>query len=551
MKALYFLSIGETELLKHISQIFNVRDNLALMPLSPNELTNAPSLLDREFTRLSAPRVQTSRDVTLQNDICNADSLHWHGSEDPDNPYNWPLKKKWMVTAIAILATFTTLLNGTIITVAHESINEEFGVSDEKFPNSYWPVTSWALGGAICSLVVLPLMEDFGIRSGFLLTYGVFICFVVPQAVARNFATLVASRFFAGGCVSILANTSASVIGNIWEDERGRTIPMALYVTAYLTGSSMGPVIGGVVFHSLGWRWISYMQLIWYGSLAPIYFFFFVETRGPVVLQRRTKDQLKKHTEHCTLEKRQQKPFFEKLGDSIRRPIYMLLTEPVVFVFTIWSAFMVGTVYLFTQSVEQVFAGLYGWTASQAGYVQSAVVIGECIGWIGALISAKLYFASAPRNQEVPDSPIPEARLYMSLVGSFVGVTGGMFVYGWTSYTFIPWIAPAVGLAMVGFGTNVVVIAIADYVVDAYSKYAGSAVAAIVLGENVFAAFLPLAAQSMYTNLGFQWGSTLLGFLSLVLSFAPVVIILYGRRIRARSPFMKEATVDRAKNDSV
>lgn len=522
------------------------------MPVPPNELTIVPSRrLDRELSRLSTPRVQTNRDVTAPEEFPNDKGLEWYGLEDPDNPYNWPLKKKWTITAIAILATFTTLLNGTIITVAHEAINEEFNVSDEKFPNSYWPVTSWALGGAIFSLVVLPLMEDFGIRSGFLTTYGVFICFVVPQAVAQNFATLIVSRFFAGGCVSVLANTSASVIGNIWEGERGRTIPMALYVTAFLTGSSMGPVIGAVIFQSLGWRWISYVQLIWYGCFAPIYWFFFDETRGPVVLQRRTKKQSRTETESRVQGRQQEKPLLAKLTDSIRRPIYMLTTEPVVFVFTIWSAFMVGTVYLFTQSVEQVFGGLYGWTASQAGYVQAAVVIGECLGWAGALISAKLYFASASRNQEVPGTPIPEARLYMSLVGSFVGVTGGMFVYGWTSYPYISWVVPSVGLVMVGFGTNVVVIAIADYVVDAYSKYAGSAVAAIVLGENIFAAFLPLAAQSMYTNLGFQWGSTVLGFLSLVLSFAPVVIVLYGRRIRARSPFMKEATVERTMNVSV
>jgi MFS family permease len=514
------------------------------MLVPAEELTTVPTQLDRELSWLSTPRVQTNRDVTSK-DVSNPQHLDWHGSDDADNPYNWPLKKKWTITAIAVLATFTTLLNGTIITVAHDAINEEFGVSDANFPNSYWPVTSWALGGAIFSLAVLPLMEDFGIRSGFLTTYGVFICFVVPQAVARNFATLIISRFFAGGCVSVLANTSASVIGNIWEGERGRTIPMALYVTAYLTGSSMGPVIGGVIFQSLNWRWISYLQLIWYGCLAPIYCFFFDESRGSVVLQRRAKKKLKLEKDSRFLTPSHETPLYQKLINSIRRPIYMLTTEPVVFVFTVWSAFMVGTVYLFTQSVEQVFAGLYGWTASQAGYVQVAVVIGECIGWVGALISAKFYFASASRNQEVPGSPIPEARLYMSLIGSFVGVTGGMFVYGWTSYPFLPWIAPAIGLVMVGFGTNVVVIAIADYVVDAYSKYAASAVAAIVLGENIFAAFLPLAAQSMYKNLGFQWGSTVLGFLSLVLSFAPVVIVIYGRRIRGRSPFMKEAIIER------
>lgn len=517
------------------------------MPVPGDDIAIVSNRLDREISHISTPRVQTNRDVTSFDDVSKDRCLNWRNSDDPGNPYNWTSKKKWITTSIAVLATFTTLLNGTIITVAHEAINEEFGISDVNFPNSYWPVTSWALGGAIFSLVVLPLMEDFGVRSGFLTTYGVFVCFVVPQGVARNFATLIISRFVAGGCVSVLANTSASVIGNIWEGERGRTIPMALYVTAYLTGSSMGPVIGGVIFQSLNWRWISYIQLIWYGCLAPIYCCFFDESRGSVILRKRKKKAVRMGKESQTVLQTVSQPLrttlFQKLTKSVRRPIYMLLTEPVVFVFTLWSAFMVGTVYLFTQSVEQVFAELYGWTASQAGYVQVAVVIGECIGFLGALISAKFYFASASRNQEAPGSPIPEARLYMSLIGSFVGVTGGMFVYGWTSYASLPWVAPAIGLVMVGFGTNVVVIAIADYVVDAYSKYAGSAVAAIVLGENIFAAFLPLAAQSMYKILGFQWASAVLGFLSLFLSFAPVVIVMYGRRIRARSPFMKEAIV--------
>lgn len=90
----------------------------------------------------------------------------------------------------------------------------------------------------------------------------------------------------------------------------------------------------------------------------------------------------------------------------------------------------------------------------------------------------------------------------------------------------------------------VVMQAIMMYITDAYAKYAGSASAAVCFGENVFAAFLPLAAMSMYTNLGFQWASSLLGFLALALSFAPVVIVLKGADIRRRSPFMSEAVYE-------
>lgn len=482
------------------------------------------------------------------------DVIDWDGLNDPENPYNWSQARKWTVTAVALLATFTTLMNGTMITVAHEAINHEFHVSDMHFPNSYWPVTSWALGGAAFSLIILPLMEDYGVRSAFLGTYVVFLCFIIPQALAHNFATLIISRFFSGGCVSVLANTAAGLIGNIWVGERGRTIPMSLFVTAFLTGSSMGPVIGGVIYQFLSWRWISYMQLIWYAALFPVYCVLLQESRGAVILQRRVRALQKagKMTITRTASRSRHQPtLLQKLGQSTKRPLKMLFTEPVLFVFTLWSSFMVGTVYLFTQSTEQVFNGLYGWTPSQAGYVQAAVVLGECIGWTGVFASARLYFASASRNKEIPGTPMPEARLYMSVLGGFIGVSGGMFIYAWTAYPTIPWIAPALGLVLVGCGIDIVVLGIADYVVDAYAKYAGSAVAAIVLGENLFAAFLPLAAQPMYANLGFNWASTLLAFLALMLSFAPVCIIIWGRQIRARSPFMKEAVAEKMVNVSV
>jgi hypothetical protein len=205
-----------------------------------------------------------------------------------------------------------------------------------------------------------------------------------------------------------------------------------------------------------------------------------------------------------------------------------------------WSAFAFGLVYLFTQSVEQVFAGLYGWSAYSTGYVQFAIVIGEFLGFIACLFQHRLFFRSAARNKEFPGTPIPEGRLYMSVFASFFGMTGGMFVYAWTSYPELPWIVPTIGLAMVGFGVQMVITAASDYVCDAYaaSGFAGSAISAVAAMENVTAGLLPLATKALYSNLGFQWASTLIAFLALMLSFAPVLFLWKGRQFRARSPFM-------------
>lgn len=83
----------------------------------------------------------------------------------------------------------------------------------------------------------------------------------------------------------------------------------------------------------------------------------------------------------------------------------------------------------------------------------------------------------------------------------------------------------------------VVVQAVTTYITDAYAGQASSAIAAVSLGENLFAAFLPLATQRMYRDLGFHWASSVLALLAFVLSFAPVALLMKGHRVRAKSEF--------------
>lgn len=287
---------------------------------------------------------------------------------------------------------------------------------------------------------------------------------------------------------------------------------------------------------------IFYIQLILYGALFPFFIIFVKETRGNVILRRRAKN-LRRSTgrQIFTQAELDAPPLVRGLVKSATRPLQLLVTEPVLFASTLWSAFSFGTVFLFTQSVYIVYSELYGWEEYSTSYVQAAVVIGEFLGWLLTLYGTRIYLKSAERNEECPGKPIPEARLYVSIFGSLVGTVGGMFVYAWTSYPDMPWIAPTIGLAMVGFGIQTVVSAVADYITDAYatSHYAASAVSAVAFGENMTAAFLPLATNKIYAELGFQWASSLLGFLAILLSAAPVVFVWKGRWFREKSPFMQ------------
>src|ERR1700760_4806617 len=113
----------------------------------------------------------------------NAPQILEHTSEsDPENPFNWPIAKKWRTTLIACYVTFIVGFNATALTAVTSKTNAAFNISDDAFPNSVWPVTAWNTGGALAPMIVLPIMEDYGTRPGYLLTYVVFFIFVIPQA---------------------------------------------------------------------------------------------------------------------------------------------------------------------------------------------------------------------------------------------------------------------------------------------------------------------------------------------------------------------------------
>ncbi|PYH97624.1 putative MFS multidrug transporter [Aspergillus ellipticus CBS 707.79] len=488
------------------------------------------------------PIAMSELESTKQQEIIESWSpyiaVDWSEPDDPRDPFNWPLWKKWWATGLGLLASFICSMNGTIISVAHQAIGEEFRISDATFPNSYWLTTSWGLGAALCPLFLFPIMEDFGVRPVLLSTYFVFICLLIPVGFAHNYATLIVVRFFSGGCVPLMSDAVAGIVSNVFRGDRARSIPISLYVTVYLASTSIGPVVGASILQFLPWRWIAYLEAIWTAALFPVLAVGLPESRGEAILQN--SEKCLRPESHNKIDRTH---LHQVVIKSMSRPLSMLCTDLVVFVAALWAAFSLGTIYVFTQSVEQVYKALYGWDVVQAGYVQVAIVIGEILGCALCISTNRWYYDSAKRNTEVPSTPIPETRLYPSIIGGFFGVTGGMLVYGWTSYSSVHWIAPTVGLTMVGFGTTAVIIGNASYLIDAYSRYAASALGAVGLVENVSIAFLPLATPAMYTDLGFHWASSCLAFVSLALVATPFAVLRWGAVVRFRSPFMGEAII--------
>ena len=160
---------------------------------------------------------------------------------------------------------------------------------------------------------------------------------------------------------------------------------------------------------------------------------------------------------------------------------------------------------------------------SSSGLVQISLFVGETFGFFACLPQNGYYQRSAVRKVET-GIPIPEARLPLIIPASMVGLGGGR-----ASIPTVHWILPTVGLAFVGFAIMVIVTTVGWYITDAYTIFGGSAIAAVAIGGIGFAAWLPLSTRSVYTNLGFQWANSLLGFIALALALAPIILIFKGQ----------------------
>jgi hypothetical protein len=55
------------------------------------------------------------------------------------------------------------------------------------------------------------------------------------------------------------------------------------------------------------------------------------------------------------------------------------------------------------------------------------------------------------------------------------------------------------------------------YLVDAFTIYAASAMAANTIVRSIFGGILPLSGLKMYEALGYGWGNSLLGFVALAM----------------------------------
>lgn len=157
-----------------------------------------------------------------------------------------------LVLVAAILASFVSFLDSSVVNVALPAIRRDLGGG---LAAQQWVVDAYLLSLGSLILVAGSLSDLYGRKK--ILTAGLvgFLIASLGCAVAPNVGFLIAARFVQGVAGAMLVPSSlALIMSNFRGDAEGRAIGTW---TAW-TGISgvFGPVLGGVLVDAASWRWV-------------------------------------------------------------------------------------------------------------------------------------------------------------------------------------------------------------------------------------------------------------------------------------------------------
>ncbi|KAG5982593.1 hypothetical protein E4U55_001699 [Claviceps digitariae] len=215
-------------------------------------------------------------------------------SDDPNDPLNWPLWKRDLITFTLCLAAILATALGAILASNTLVISAWYTARLPKIAG----LTGYYLLGAGCAAIFfVPSGRIWGKRHLFLLGIIIVILssiwggaagnfdqrkdpkfsYLQSDAQRQNYRSLIAARFFQGVGTAPFESLLNAAVGDLYcVHQRG--IRMAFTNLAVFGGAFFTPVVVGKITHTIGWQWSFYLVAIFSAAVFPAVFLFCPET---------------------------------------------------------------------------------------------------------------------------------------------------------------------------------------------------------------------------------------------------------------------------------
>ncbi|KAK4241964.1 hypothetical protein C8A03DRAFT_11810 [Achaetomium macrosporum] len=497
-------------------------------------------------------------------------------SDDPNDPLNWPLWKRDLITFIlSMTAIFATCL-GPILAANTLTLTFDFTIPFTKVA----ALTGWyLLGVGISAFIFVPSGRIWGKRHLFVLGTILLVATSAWAGASRHKHTsMVWSRVFQGVATAPFESLVNAAVGDLYYVHQ-RGIRMAFTNLAVFGGAFFTPILVGKITHSIGWWWTFYLVAIFCGVCVPIVFFFCPETayRRDTTLQL---DMLS--TENPAVgkaelpagdpeksagtangangathgpvpggvkpEPRKKKNFVQSLalfdGRKTDESFWKLLLRPLPLFLQpafLWACLIQGLMIGWTVFIGVILAQFFlstplWWTEVQTGYAYTAAFIGAIVGFViaGTLSDWTARYMTKWNNGIYE----PEFRIVLVLPQMILGCAG---LYGWgitvdgLLHSQYHYAVPLTFFGLEVAGMVIGAVSSSLYIVDAYRDLAIEAFTCMIVFKNVFSFGLTLRAFEWLVQSGTKARPlfTIVASVQLVVCLLSIPMYIFGKRIRS------------------
>ncbi|MEW6669012.1 MAG: MFS transporter [Thermodesulfobacteriota bacterium] len=162
------------------------------------------------------------------------------------------------VLITSAISSFLVPFMSSAVNIALPDIGAEFNMDAVLLG---WVPTSYLLVSAMFLLPLGRVADIYGRKRMFLLGMVVYILGSLVSALSMSGFMLIAFRVIQGIGSAMTFSTSMAILTSVYpREERGRAIGIS--TASVYAGLSVGPFLGGILTHHLGWRSIFYLNVL-------------------------------------------------------------------------------------------------------------------------------------------------------------------------------------------------------------------------------------------------------------------------------------------------
>ena len=187
-------------------------------------------------------------------------------------------RRRLGILAICSMSLLVVGLDVTIVNVALPSIGHDFHAS---ISGLQWTIDAYTLVLASFLMLSGSTADRIGRKRTFAIGLGVFVTGSLLCSIAPSLGFLVAFRMLQALGGSMLNPVAMSIITNAFTEPRERAQAIGIWGAVIGVSMALGPVVGGVLVTSVGWRSIFWINVP-VGIVAIILTMIFVpESKAP------------------------------------------------------------------------------------------------------------------------------------------------------------------------------------------------------------------------------------------------------------------------------